>query len=206
MSQIEGGRWDGIARKLFNISAPVAVPNLSDEVIPTFEIQNWEPELYVLRRERLLFGSTATGAVAGEFSHVGITNPPDSGVLIIIEQVELAGVPDLIWFAAIEPEQLTTALGWTEVAYGNRDFRWPGGAVPTATLATARFVSLNTAVAQGEIVSTGTINSDSSTLPRRFPVVLTPNTGLIFRPSAQAVQMRAAMFWRERPFNPQERP
>jgi len=109
-------------------------------------------------------------------------------------------------FGALSNEQLTTALGWTEVVYGNRDLRWPRAGVPTATLAAARFVSLNAAVAQGVNVFTGTVESASPRLLEDFPLILAPNSGLLFRPAAVAVQMRASMFWRERAFNPQETP
>jgi len=206
--QIEGGRWDGIARKLFDISSPVAVPNLSDEVIPTFEIQNWEPELYALRRERLLLGSTAIGPSAGEFSHVGLTNPLGSESLVVVEKIVISGdsTASFIFFGALSNEQLTTSLGWGELVYGNRDLRWPGGGTPSATLAAARFVSLNAAVAQGVNVFTGTVESAAPRPLEPFPLILAPNTGLLFRPAAQATQMRVGMFWRERPFNSQERP
>jgi len=204
--QIEGGRWDGIARKLFDISAPVAVPQLSDEIIPTFEIQNWEPELYVLRRERILSGGTASGPSAGEFSHVGLTNPNNSNALVIVDTVEPAATVNAIFFLSLSNEELTTSLGWGLLAYGNRDLRWPGAGTPATTLSVARLVSLNAAVAQGVSIYTGTILATSNSRPRKFPIVLPPNSGLLFRTSAQNIQMRASFTWRERQFNPQEGP
>jgi len=204
--QIEGGRWDGIARKLFDISAPSAIPALADEIIPTFEIQNWEPELYVLRRERILSGGTAIGPNAAQVSHVGLTNPINSQALVIVDSIEPAATVDAIWFLALSNEELSVALGWGQVAYGNRDLRWPGAGVPATTLSVARLVSLNSAVAQGVSIYTGTVLAASNSRPRPFPLVLPPNTGVLFRPSTINIQMRASFTWRERSFNPQERP
>lgn len=207
MSLIEGGRWDAIARKLFNISAPSAVPNLSDEVLSTFEIQNWEPELYALRRERLLWGTAVQANVVGEFANVGLTNPPNSGVLLVVDQLQAYPVNTTEEFLlTISDEELTTSLGWTLQPYGNRDLRWPGGAVLSTTRATARLVTLSAAVRQGNIVwgfNVGGVGGRQWIT--EIPMIIPPDTGLIVASLTEST-ITASFSWRERPFNQQETP
>jgi len=203
---IEGGRWDGIARKLFNIAAPQSVPNLADEILPTFEIQNWEPELYALRKERLLVGAADAGPVSAQFSHVAITNPNNSRTLVIVEDYMGFSPNAGDVFLGIENEELTTSLGWTLIQYGNRDFRWPGQAVISTVRSVARLVNLNAAVAQGTTVQSWPVSGILSGPIAKRPFVLPPNTGLIMRRDLVAQRVRGTFFWRERPFNPQETP
>lgn len=207
MSQIEGGRWDGIARKLFNISAPVAVPALSDEVVPTFEIQNWEPELYALRRERLLTGNVFRVAAAAVNAHCAIFNPAGSNILVIVEELMFFPSADsgISWRLGSD---LSSALGWVPAAYGNRDTRWPGGADTSVGRAGAQLLQLNSAVFQGDQIRQ--FANMLANVPQREenfkPIVLAPDTGFIVVPFTTNVTLQTNWSWRERPFNPQEVP
>lgn len=48
------------------------------------------PEWAILRGERLWAASPSQGAVAGEFSTVGVYNPTDSGLIVVVEGFALA--------------------------------------------------------------------------------------------------------------------
>lgn len=206
MPEIEGGRWDGLLRKLLNISAPRAMPAVADEMIPTFEVQNWEPELYALRRERLLAGFISLVGVAAQFAHVGLSNPPGSNTLVIVEKIEGYSFNNLESVFAMDTE-LATSLGWLNSAYVNRDLRWPGGPVFSVTRSVARLASLNAAVAQGDQFwrfpsqATGGRQALAPT-----PIILAPDSGVLMRCLTVNESIRCNFAWRERPFNPQERP
>lgn len=208
MPEVEGGRWDGLVRKLLNISSPRAMPAVADEMIPTFQVQNWEPELYALRRERLLAGFIDQAAVAGEFPHIGLSNPADSNTLIIVENAEAHSinvVPTVFAFST----ELLASLGWFSISYVNRDLRWPGAGAFGNPRASARLVALSSAVAQGvQFLRMISDNIGGRQGPKRWlPVILPPNSGLIYRTDTNVNEQIICNYqWRERPFNPQEFP
>jgi len=202
--QIEGGRWDSIARKLFDISSPQAVPHLGDEIIPTFEIQNWEPELYVLRKERLCVGSRFQINVAAQLSQIGITNPAGSNSLVIVQNI-LTSFPSNEFYAVrVVNEELLLSLGWADSLTGFRDLRW--GAVPAIGVTTARVRGLSSATPQGINVDEYFFDAGQNSFLYKRDWILPPNTGLVVIPTPQNTIHRSTFTWRERQFNPQEGP
>lgn len=204
MPQIEGGRWDQIARKLFDIAQPSAVPQLADEVIPTFTIQNWEPELYALRLERLCVGDLFVAGVAAQATQLGLTNPAGSQSLVIVENILLSFPQNQFWAVRVVAEELLLSLGWVDSPTAFRDFRW--GAAPAVGVTTARVRGLNAAVAQGVPLDEIFFDAAQSSFLYKRDYVLPPNTSLIVIPAPQNTIGRASFTWRERPFNPQETP
>lgn len=204
MPQIEGGRWDAIARKLFDISNPQAIPELADEVLPVFVVQNWEPELYALRRERLCVGDSFLAGVAAQASQIGLSNPAGSNSLLIVEEITMNFPPDEFYAIRVVNEELLDSLGWVDQPTAFRDFRW--GAVPAVGVTTGRVKNLNAAVPQGVAADEIFFDAAANSYVYKKSWILPPNSGLVVIPTPQNTIHRSAFTWRERVFNPQETP
>ena len=204
MPTVEGGRWDQLARKLFEISGNTAVPDLAEAIQPVFIIQPDSAEHAFLRKERLYGGRASAGAVAAQTSHVGLSNPADSQTIIIVDCFNARPGANDIMFVAVSQEALTTSLGWTNQAYSPRDLRLPQSG--SANAGTAKLVTLTTAVAQGDTVFQFGALQNGNSIDHHVAFVLVPNTGLIIRSQATNQSTQAAFSWKERPVTPIELP
>ena len=109
--------------------AEVNVERLGETLTPSINI--WElPEWAVLRDESLLCEATAQGAVAGELSAVGISNPTGSKAVAVVEAIRYrSGAPARVRMAYGIAALTDATLG--PAGFFNRDPRLtPGTATP----------------------------------------------------------------------------
>lgn len=83
-SSIEGGRWDTWLRRKFSIKSDAIAPELSDFVQPVISIPGGLEDEFLIST-KAVFGNASAPAVAGRFSRIILTNPADSGHLVIVE-------------------------------------------------------------------------------------------------------------------------
>jgi len=200
MSEIQGGRWDTLLRRLFPVKGPVIAPAISPEIAPCAIVQPYLPELEYLSGVRLGCGQSADAAVSGEFSHVVFENPVGSNVIAVLQDIVVQTAGGALRMAI----NVAPATGLTLTAKV-RDFRWPPGTTAPSTdecvCGVANYtdpIPLGTAMLLWATVATG-----SERILCR-PLVLPPGTCVAVRPTVVNTESRADYYWYERPIEPSE--
>ena len=79
------GRYARLVTSLHSIKGPNPVPQISPEIVHAIVLENDRPEHRFLAGEQLWSsGAVGSGASVGNFSSVGIGNPANSGILVVI--------------------------------------------------------------------------------------------------------------------------
>jgi len=199
LNQIQSGRWDELLRRLFPVKDRTIAPVLASELVGQVVVQNWEPELYVLRGERLAIGTATQTAVAAEFPHTQLFNPAGSGNLLIVDEIWLRSPSNLLYDLAFQD---VVTVGFTNVGSSFRDTRL-GVASVVGTTVGVLSVDTNVALTGGATV--GRYNSEglrSSVVKPK--IILGPGTSLIVRGLTVNTTMSITYLWRERIAEPSE--
>jgi len=197
MSEIQGGRWDRVLRHLFPVKAQAVAPAVANEIMPTMELQRFDPDLYHLRGERLLMGGAIIGPVAAQYSQVNLRND-SADKLVIVEHITCTSASGSDQFRVAVGNN---AVGTAQSVYG-RDMR--DGLVITAG-SVAGVVRSSTEVAA--ITGNGLLFGVWATLDLvqcSVPFVLAPTHALFVAMITSNRGLLASFAWRERPFEPGE--
>jgi len=207
MTEIAGGRWDNLLARLFPIKGRPISPSMSPEIQPVVVVQPDEPELGLLRNERLYASAVRVAPGGGNLAQFLLRNPATSNGLIVLERVLLSTEALCNLDARLQPlpappVDLATignpATRDTRQAMGVATSAVPGFgifSVQTALVALAGAIIWNTQVnAAVHIELIGSAN----------PIVLGPNTAFALQGQTVNVAVQAAFFWRERPAEPSE--
>lgn len=194
MNQIQGGRWEGLLSRFFNLKGPVA-PGLAPEIMPTFPVSPFGEELYYLLGTRLLFGTTQAGPVAAQYSQVNIRNDSTDS-LVIVEGCMAFDGSGATYFSLARGNN---AVG-VAVTVAGRDGR--SGLTITAG-SVAGVVRQSTAVA-----ITGTVGfnigvtaaNETANFAPALPAILRPDDSLIVWNNVVNHSLFVSFCWRERVF------
>lgn len=205
MTEIAGGRWDNLLARLFPIKGRPISPGMSPELMPVVIVQPEQPEMALLRSERLYSASVVQGGVAGQTCKGLIRNPANSGGLVILEAVWLFNIAGAIDCQIRTQPLPSPPVDLATVFTGStRDTRIARG-VATSAVPGFAIVSNETSVAAPVGAIHFHVNLPAVTpIPVTMPFVLGPNTALEVN-GVQANQgFGFAFFWRERAAEPSE--
>ena len=199
INQIQGGRWDTFLRRLLPIKDRSIAPIMASELVGYITVQEWSPEFYMLRDEKMAIGLANQGAVAAEFAHCKIRNPDLSGNLVILEQIWINPSANSDILIAREGIELA---GFAQAATAFRDSR-AGQAVAIGETVAQVSTNSDAAALGGAGITRLSVNAIDS-LQLKFPMVLEPGTGLIVREITVNIALRVTFVWRERVAEPSE--
>lgn len=195
MTQIQGGRWDTILRRLFPVKGPVIAPALGAEIVPTVTIQPFLDEMFYLERTVTCVGWGTDAASAGNYSHMYLDNPAGSNKIAVVERLWVTGPGGAGQFYF----GFCASPGTTNPGTKTRDLRArPGAYGPASDQTTCAVDALTQAGSMGVVSfmwETG--GTASEELPIE-PFILEPGSALFCRPSVQNTGVTVNFFWRER--------
>jgi len=194
MPEIQGGRWDSLLRRLFSIKEQTIAPSLAPEIQPYAIVQEFTPEMYLLRGERLAIGrANQGGGGAATRSRIQLLNPAGSQSLVIIESiwVDLFTSTDDILLFQTNPVVVYATASNTE---HSRDMRQP---LSPGRLVGEIHQTATGAIPTGNIIATRRHVANVGEL-FEIPFVLSPGTELTATMSADNQPINVTFVWRER--------
>lgn len=178
------------------------VPTLS-ELLPVVAIESDRPEFSYPGLELLSGGETTQPAVAGQFSFVGVRNPIDSGVLVVVSDYLLDSITGVFRVAIrvlprrVDRSTLITVTG--AVNGGCRDTRWEDSKQVVATGQVFGGISQGAAISGFSIGGTRTSTSGQPIVNHdKMFCVLGPGSDLLFWTGTVNQEMRGSFQWYER--------
>jgi len=194
LNQIQGGRWDRLLRTFFPIKEKSIAPVLAPELVGYVTVQEWEPDMFWARGERLAWMTVGRAAVVAEFVYFQLFNPNGSGSLVMFEKLWLFSPTAPI----IEIRYLTGALsGGIRVATGPRDQRFAN--VPNIGATVAQMSHRTTGAAIGT-ASSAQVQLEAGVMKEiEFSAIIPPNESILIASQALNVALSVTPFWRERP-------
>lgn len=194
LNQIQGGRWDNFLRKVFPIKERSIAPILAPELVGYVTVQEWEPELFWARDERLGWGVTGRAAVVGEIAHVQLLNPIDSASLVIVEKIVFDTTSAAIDLAS-NTGQITGAI---RAATAPRDQRF--ATLPNIGATVAQLLNASNAAALGSAAYLRILPTATGiSIELEFSMIIPPGESLIIRNTGPTAALGVNIFWRERP-------
>lgn len=210
-NQISGSRWDSVVRRLFGIHQPNTIPQIAPELLPMAVVQEFTPEQYFLREEKLAtITATVAGGIAGSEALIHLFNgqpgeTPPGSLLTIIEKVTILGDLDAQTFQIrIHPIITGNEIGTKLV----RDTRWVGDgqSVGTGAIATRVFTDNTQTVIFGNQMWTGRQDVGDRQVVWEGSFVLGLNQGFYVWSVTSAQGFTAHFDFRERAALPDEVP
>lgn len=188
LNNIQGGRWDTFLRRLLPIKEQSIAPVLAPELVGMVVTQEWEPEQYLLREEKLYHAAVAVSAPgAGQNNFINILNPNNSGNLVILEGAFISSATAGVQF------QLRMELrNGTEFGIAGRDTRL-GMTINAATAVPSEGDAAGIAGVLAQIQQA----LATTVVQFNMPIVLAPNSGVTMWADAN-VQISGGYLWRER--------
>lgn len=199
MTEIQGGRWDEVLRRVFPVKGGAIAPRMAPELVPVVMVQDFEPELYRVRGERLLWDSADTGPVAGQYAQVNLRND-STDHLVIVEHLfacDVTAATDFILAMGNNAVGLAGSVAGRDSRVG---FVITAGSV-SGVIRTSTEAAI-TGARGGQYYQA--VASQSVDLSRFLPVVLAPSAALFVWDSRVNQQLYVSFGWRERPVEPSE--
>jgi len=194
-NEIQVGRFNAILSKLTGITGAPS-PVMATDVFPMLALEVDRPEWSFLGGERLGWMRWTDAAVAANYSSVGIRNPANSGVLVVIERIEAHISAAGQWFVGVRANTTVDASG-TCLA---RDSRFVAAGYNT----TAQYVE-RTQATQPAYPAYGLAVAANNTISRHeVPIVLSPGYEVMVWPQTVNVAIYASFAFRERILNSSE--
>src|SRR2546427_1167001 len=78
-------RYNELVKKLLGAKGGEPMTELASELLPVIILEQERPEFAIYKSELLWFCAVAQGAVALNNSHIGVRNPPGSGLIVRLE-------------------------------------------------------------------------------------------------------------------------
>jgi len=193
LNQIQGGRWDNLLRKFFPIKERSVAPVLAPELVGYVTVQEWEPDMFWARDERLASTAAVLSAVAAELAHWQLFNPVGSNALLIVEDVWLRTTSASQF---IDLATLTGAIAGVRQSTMPRDLRF--AAVPNigATVGQALVLSAPPTLGSAAFAQIMPGNLSSTRWP--IDLIIPPGESLIVRNVTVNNAWRISCRWRER--------
>lgn len=197
-NEIQVGRLNAVLHKLLSMKEGAPAPQLAADIYPVIALESDRPEYKFLGGEKYCWTSVILTPGVGIYGQVQIWNPAGSGVLAVMEGIDVSVGATATMDVREHNVQITHA-SQVDVAATERDFR--SGFTGLAALK-CRYI-LHTALS-------GTLRWRMRCLQnehRSFtqPIILPPGYGLSVAPAATNLAFTINQFtWRERYFEPSE--
>lgn len=192
LALIGASRYETLIRRLFSTKGSEAAPLLSPEVQPVCIVQAFEPEMYILRGDRIFTTSGTTPAVAARNACVQLVNPADSGVVFVL-QGHRTWINAALSIGIFLESPASALANVTGAGVRARD----GRILTISSTATAQFGDLAALPAAGEQVDSYlSFNNDS--LFRELECVVAPGQALLIGNYTVNQAFNFDIFWRER--------
>jgi len=187
----DGQGLNQVLSRRYGIQGPPA-PNMATEVFPTISVEPLAPEYQFLCNHRLAVAGIAQAGVVAERAQVGIQNPVDSGVIAVVEALQVMGVVNSQTFRVFMGVGAQT---WD--ASGTRVFRDTRfGIIANATTLIA--VRQSGAVPLGSDTTATFIEKADTMVDIPGPYVLGPGGFVTVVQDAVNQSITAMFTWRER--------
>lgn len=180
-----------LSKKFGVVGAPS--PLMASEIFPNVILQNDRPEWPFLEGDKIAGGFIQDAGVAAQISHVGLHNPADSGILVVVQSilVDITGGDTRIDLG-VTPDATDTLT--TGTPRDTRfEFRRAGGPETTALLFTLTQVGTITATQLAQL----THNVSSVIVPYKVPIVLGPDGFVMVRGVGTNQAVGASFNWVE---------
>jgi len=193
MGKLQTGRFERLGARTYSIKGPGALVDLDETVLGVLQLERQAGMEAHLMQEWLTFGrSIYSPKAVAKFSWVLLSNPVDSGRLMVIDGWQRGGASqNMAGFITrgVPPGFVASSTG------EGLDSR-----IPTATEPAGRlFIQTNA------IVSFGTmITESSSTNWMDYPIVLAPDGSICFRDDVHDRFLQLSIRWAERDAAPFE--
>ena len=197
MTEIQQNRYDQLVRRVNNIVAPGSmVSDALSELFPVLELESLKTELQLLGKTRLAFGNTTLLASVGDLNHHQLFNPVDSGMLVVLERMDINSATSQL----IEYGLATVALADFTA---NQAFRDTREGILQPVVAQARDVQQ-----VGSIARFGAFriiaNTTFTMQDKQGLFLLAPGTGITFASVTANTVTNVTFQWRERVAQPAE--
>jgi hypothetical protein len=186
-NEILAARFNRVLTRIFAmVGQPAPAPVLNDVVSPGITLESDRAEWKFHSGEKLSGNQASLGAVAAQFGKIQLFNPAGSGILVIVDRIEVAlGVPDAVAFYVYN-----TAFATLANAPVALDTRWVGPpVVQTRTLSDGTQPGSNWFSAF--VLANALLIYDQ-------PVILAPGTGIYATTITANELIRTSYIWRER--------
>lgn len=195
MTEIQGGRWDTLLRRLFPVKGPSIAPAIAPEIIPTVEVQPYFPEIHYLMRDRICQHGVNSTQAAANYTALQLENIATDHI-IIIERVLVASDNAGLVYLGISTSGHTCGNAHNA---SPRDTRWPGGGVaPAVGWTIGRLFSGPIAAPLTSPTWVTRVQAGAPFVLVDHPIVLAPQHTLEVYHLTQNVALTASFAWRER--------
>lgn len=200
MSQLQQGRYDALLRRVADLKGPGSkVNDVLEELFPMFDVENMQPELFILAQTDLCYGGAVIAAVVGESIRGQLFNPVGSGKILTVTQAGYGATGNSVVRWGRQDNAISTRFT-TELF---RDTRKQTGAVlslPVGQIRGESSVALANATGQTRLTANvGFVLQDANGV-----TILAPGTGFEIGQQAQNVGGHFYFYWKERVAEPSE--
>jgi len=200
MNSIEGGRWDNLLRRFFNIKERGVAPSMAPEIVPIVNVEPPDdPTMPFLRDVRTMGAYEELAAVAAEFGQLELRNPTGSNAIITTQEI-------MLWGTAITGYEVRVQIETAEinqVTKALRDLRWDDGTGGLIQRSTGLFLSFTSPARYGIQVWGSRALGDTQVF-MRDPIVLPPGYSVFAGVDAVNQIFGGGFVWSERPLEPSE--
>ncbi len=199
VNELQGGSGVNlILSKRFKVGEAPA-PFMASELFPMVGLELDRPEWKFLSGERLCgFGATLV-ATSSQHSSVGLENPTDSGMILVVESILLAAIQGVVTIFDLRMDN-----GFTPDTRGQGVFLDSRLGDSTAAVPTGRSLFFTSAGAQPGLGFRRVIVEANASVLVPIDVVLGPGGQLWLTQTAQNQQIVFSPLWRERAAEPGE--
>ena len=189
--EVQQTRWDRVIRRVSGSIGPGSrVGETLPELFPVLDVENLQPELYLLGGTLLAMGSSTLTAGGGLTANIGIFNPAGSGKLITVTRawVFISNSVSILW--STNHTAFTTLVTDTI----SRDTRVPLPELPVGQIREETAAAAITPNGRALVPANETfILSDDNGI-----AVLAPGTGFAIGSENFIVTLTASFMWKER--------
>lgn len=199
VNEIQVGRYNGLLHKLLDMKEAAPAPTLAPDIFAVLALEADRPEWAFLAGIKLCSASVNIAANAGFPSIMQLSNPPGSGIIVIVSKGNAWRNSDGV--ILVDISSTSTGLP-VSVNHFVRDPRWgaPGGVSPTAVV-----TSSNAIAAFGPTIERVHQELQASSSHLTFPpLMLTPNSSVQIATADNNTGLVASLHWEERHLEPSE--
>ncbi len=197
MTELQQSRYDQVLRRVGDLKGPGSkVNDVLTELFPMFDVENLQPELFLLGGQLLSMGASNLDGGVGAVPNIGLFNPEGSGKLIIVTSCIVSSLNTQTIFFSTQHTAFTT-LVTTNLS---RDTRVVAPELPVGQIREETSVGL--LFANGEIRISS--NTPFTLTDPNGLAVLAPGGGFAVGGNTFDSHLFASFLWRERVAEPSE--
>lgn len=210
-NEILVGRYNNGLRRLLGMKGGAPSPQVNGDIQAGIELESDRVEWFYLRGETIAFGFSSQPATAAERSFCQFTNPSNSGVLAVIERMQVSTIT-LMGYAVVRrwPTMGNGSTGTT--AKGVRDTRATPSAGPLPVCLidgghdTLANITAGSLVQLQNIPLLQSVNGAQNMAIGEFvdKMVLGPGTSILIHGGTDQRDISINFSWRERTLEPSE--